>query len=102
MLRINIVTIFPGFFEGPLGLSIPKRARDAGVVDYRVVDLRGKARILEQQLEIALEGPGDGAETARLMAQVFDLEHFGFERRQHPSIFLRRAGSAIRARSLHW
>jgi len=40
MMRINIVTIFPDFFSGPLGLSIPGRARDAGLVHYRVVDLR--------------------------------------------------------------
>jgi tRNA (guanine37-N1)-methyltransferase len=39
-MRINIVTIFPDFFTGPLGLSIPKRAADAGLVSYRVVDLR--------------------------------------------------------------
>lgn len=39
-LRINVVTIFPEFFAGPLGLSIPSRARDAGGVEYRVVDLR--------------------------------------------------------------
>lgn len=39
-LRINVVTIFPEFFTGPLGLSIPARARDAGAVEYRVVDLR--------------------------------------------------------------
>lgn len=39
-MRINIVTIFPDFFPGPLGLSIPKRAADAGLVEYRVVDLR--------------------------------------------------------------
>ena len=39
-MRINIVTIFPSFFDGPLSLSIPKRAREAGVVDYKVVDLR--------------------------------------------------------------
>jgi tRNA (guanine37-N1)-methyltransferase len=39
-LRINVVTIFPGFFTGPLGLSIPARARAAGSAEYRVVDLR--------------------------------------------------------------
>lgn len=39
-MRINIVTIFPDFFTGTLGLSIPKRAREAGLVSYRVVDLR--------------------------------------------------------------
>jgi len=39
-LRVNVVTIFPDFFTTPLGLSIPSRAREAGAVDYRVVDLR--------------------------------------------------------------
>ena len=39
-LLINVVTIFPDFFAGPLGLSIPARAREAGAVEYRVVDLR--------------------------------------------------------------
>ncbi len=39
-MRISIVTIFPDFFAGPLGLSIPKRAAEAGLVSYRVVDLR--------------------------------------------------------------
>jgi tRNA (guanine37-N1)-methyltransferase len=39
-MRINIVTIFPGFFSEPLSLGIPGRARDAGLVDYRVTDLR--------------------------------------------------------------
>lgn len=39
-LRINVVTIFPDFFRGPLGLSIPARAEAAGSVRYHVVDLR--------------------------------------------------------------
>ena len=40
MLTIHIVTIFPEFFAGPLGLSIPARAAAAGSVAYDVVDLR--------------------------------------------------------------
>lgn len=39
-LRINIITIFPEFFQGPLSLSIPARALSAGAVTYNVVDLR--------------------------------------------------------------
>jgi tRNA (guanine37-N1)-methyltransferase len=39
-MRINIVSIFPTFFEGPLGLSIPARAAQAGLVEYNLVDLR--------------------------------------------------------------
>ena len=39
-LKINVVTIFPEFFLGPLGLSIPSRAKAAGSVEYNLVDLR--------------------------------------------------------------
>jgi len=39
-MRINIVTIFPDYFRGPLSLSIPGRAAAAGLVEYRLVDLR--------------------------------------------------------------
>ena len=40
MLRINVVTIFPEFFAGPLSLSIPAKAAGTGGVAYNVIDLR--------------------------------------------------------------
>ncbi|HET6231616.1 MAG TPA: tRNA (guanosine(37)-N1)-methyltransferase TrmD [Longimicrobiaceae bacterium] len=40
MMRIHVVTLFPDFFRGPLGLSIPARAAAAGLVEYDLVDLR--------------------------------------------------------------
>lgn len=40
-MKINVVTIFPEFFAGPLSISIPARAAAAGAVQYRVIDLRG-------------------------------------------------------------
>jgi len=39
-VRINIVTIFPEFFDAPLSLGIPNRACKKGLVDYLVVNLR--------------------------------------------------------------
>ena len=39
-MRIDIVTIFPEFFEAPLALSIPARAAAASAVTYNVIDLR--------------------------------------------------------------
>ena len=39
-MRVNIVTLFPDFFREPLGLSIPGRAAEAGLVEYRLVNLR--------------------------------------------------------------
>ncbi len=40
MLRINIVSIFPDFFSGPLSLSIPAKAAGVGQVSYALIDLR--------------------------------------------------------------
>lgn len=39
-MKINVVTIFPDFFTAPLGLSIPARAAAAGLVEFRLIDLR--------------------------------------------------------------
>jgi tRNA (guanine37-N1)-methyltransferase len=39
-VRINIWTIFPEFFEGPLATSILGRAAKDDLVEYRLVDLR--------------------------------------------------------------
>ena len=60
MLRVNIVTIFPDFFTGPLGLSILGRARAAAVVDYRVVDLRDFTRDRHRTVDDAPYGGGAG------------------------------------------
>ena len=40
LLKVNIVTIFPEFFEKLLNVSIPRRAQDQGLVEYRMTDLR--------------------------------------------------------------
>ncbi len=40
MLRIDIVTLFPGMIDGPLGESIPARIQDQGLVDIQTHDLR--------------------------------------------------------------
>lgn len=38
-MRVDVVTIFPGYLE-PLGLSLPGKAQDSGLLDLRVHDLR--------------------------------------------------------------
>ena len=59
-LRINVVTIFPEFFAGPLSLSIPVRARDAGIVEYRVIDLRDFTHDRHRTVDDAPYGGGAG------------------------------------------
>jgi tRNA (guanine37-N1)-methyltransferase len=60
MLTINIVSIFPDFFTGPLGLSIPKRAAEAGLVRYRCVDLRAHTHDKHNTVDDAPFGGGPG------------------------------------------
>ena len=59
-LRINVVTIFPEFFTGPLGLSIPSRAAAAGSVTYNLVDLRDFTHDKHRTVDDAPYGGGAG------------------------------------------
>src|SRR5260370_3319722 len=60
MLRINVVTIFPEFFAGPLGLSIPSRAAAVGSVTYNLVDLRDFTHDKHRTVDDAPYGGGAG------------------------------------------
>jgi tRNA (guanine37-N1)-methyltransferase len=60
MMRINIVTIFPPFFEGPLSLSIPARARARGLVEYRITDLRDYTHDRHRTVDDYAFGGGPG------------------------------------------
>ena len=39
-MKIDVLTLFPGMFAGPLDESIIQRARKAGILDLRVINLR--------------------------------------------------------------
>src|SRR5262245_22663861 len=39
-MRIDVLTLFPAMFESPLEHSILRRARDAGLLEFRAIDLR--------------------------------------------------------------
>jgi tRNA (guanine37-N1)-methyltransferase len=60
VLTIRVISIFPEFFEGPLALSIPARARAAGAVDYQLVQLRDYTHDRHQSVDDAPYGGGPG------------------------------------------
>jgi tRNA (guanine37-N1)-methyltransferase len=60
VLRINVVSIFPQFFEGPLSLSIPARAKAAGAVQYHLVDLRDHTHDKHRSVDDTPYGGGPG------------------------------------------
>ena len=43
-LRVDVLTLFPGMFAGPLSESLIGRAREAKVLDLRIHNLRDWAR----------------------------------------------------------
>ena len=60
MLDIAVVTLFPEFFAAPLAASIPGRAAAAGLVRYRVVQLRDYTHDKHHTVDDAPYGGGAG------------------------------------------
>ncbi len=59
-MRIDILTIFPEMFESPLGHSIIKRARDVGLVDIALTDIRDFAPPPHYKVDDKPYGGGPG------------------------------------------
>ena len=59
-MRINIVSIFPEFFRGPLALSTAKRAAAEGLVEYHLVDLRDYTHDRHRTVDDVPYGGGAG------------------------------------------
>jgi tRNA (guanine37-N1)-methyltransferase len=59
-VRINVVTLFPEFFHGPLSVSIPGRAAAAGLVRYHLVELRAFAHDRHRTVDDYPFGGGAG------------------------------------------
>ncbi|MFP6857584.1 MAG: tRNA (guanosine(37)-N1)-methyltransferase TrmD [Roseibacillus sp.] len=59
-MRIDIVTLFPEIALAPLGESIIKRARDAGIVEIRAHNLRDWAPDKHRKTDDYLCGGGQG------------------------------------------
>jgi tRNA (guanine37-N1)-methyltransferase len=59
-MQINIVTIFPDFFHGPLDFGIIRRAREAGLVKIDIHDLRAFTRDRHRTVDDRPFGGGEG------------------------------------------
>jgi len=59
-VRINVVTMFPEFFDGPLSVSIVARGMEAGALDVELIDLREYGIGRHRQLDDAPFGGGAG------------------------------------------
>jgi len=59
-MKIDIVTIFPDFFRGPLDYGIIRRAREAGLATITVHDLRAFAHDRHRTVDDRPFGGGEG------------------------------------------
>ena len=59
-MRFDLVTIFPEFFAGPLEHGILRRAREAGLVEVRVHDLRAATHDRHRTVDDRPFGGGEG------------------------------------------
>ncbi len=59
-MRFDLITIFPDFFRGPLDYGIVRRAREAGLVDIRVHDLRTFTHDRHRTVDDRPFGGGEG------------------------------------------
>jgi tRNA (guanine37-N1)-methyltransferase len=59
-MRFDLITIFPEFFNGPLEHGIVRRAREAGLIDVRVQDLRTFTKDRHRTVDDRPFGGGEG------------------------------------------
>jgi tRNA (guanine37-N1)-methyltransferase len=59
-MRFDLVTIFPEFFTGPFEHGIVRRAREAGIVEIHVQDLRAFTRDRHKTVDDRPFGGGEG------------------------------------------
>ena len=59
-MQIDIITIFPDFFRGPLDFGIIRRAREAGLVKIEIRDLREFTRDRHRTVDDRPFGGGEG------------------------------------------
>jgi tRNA (guanine37-N1)-methyltransferase len=59
-MRFDLVTIFPEFFAGPLEHGIVRRAREAGLIEVRVQDLREFTKDRHRTVDDRPFGGGEG------------------------------------------
>ncbi len=59
-MRIHILSLFPDYFQGPFDVSMIKRARDKGVLEINLVDVRDFAEGKHKKVDDRPYGGGPG------------------------------------------
>src|SRR5215471_10468495 len=82
-LRFDILTLFPEMFVPILGTSIPKRAAEKGLVEYRLTNIRDFATDAHKSVD---DKPFGGGHGMVLMCQtLFDAVEFAEKQDDRPA-----------------
>src|SRR5260370_19537864 len=104
-MGLDVITIFPEFFGGPLEHGIVRRAREAGLIDVRVQDLREFTKDRHRTVDDRPFGGGEGmvmkpeplfaAVEALLGHSVGDATEAGAQESKTASVLLSAAGERV-------
>ena len=83
-MRFDVITIFPGFFAGPLDVGVLRRARETGIVDVRLHDLRAFTHDRHRTVDDRPFGGGEGM-VLRIEPLAEALQSVGIEPKQDRS-----------------
>jgi tRNA (guanine37-N1)-methyltransferase len=59
-MRFHVLTIFPGMFDGPLSESLIRRARDSGLIEVNLYDVRDHTHDRHRRVDDSPFGGGPG------------------------------------------
>jgi tRNA (guanine37-N1)-methyltransferase len=96
-LKFELLTIFPDFFRGPLDHGIVRRAREAGLIDIGVHDLRAFTRDKHRTVDDRPFGGGEGMvfKPEPIFECAESLEILPRAERRRQSVILLSAGGQI-------
>lgn len=59
-MKVDILSLFPDYFQGPLNVSILKRAQEKGILDIHLTDIRAFAKDKHAKVDDRPYGGGPG------------------------------------------
>ena len=72
-MRIDILTLFPEYFDGPLSVSMMKRAAEKGLAEYHLHQIRDHGKGKRRQVDDAPYGGGAGlVMMAEILMNAYD------------------------------
>jgi tRNA (guanine37-N1)-methyltransferase len=99
----NIITIFPGFFDGPFNHTLIKRAAERNIIGVNIIDLRDYTEDRHRTVDDSPYGGGSGMvmKPEPFYKAYDDLVERGRLRKSSPVIYLSPAGRRLTQTVVH-